>query len=346
MQIIFLTIFSAGLLYCFKATMIFAAQKTKQMQTDINIAKLDRIALLVVQTYHKNVQRQDYHLRNWISQLPSFPQFLAAFVSDSPIVDEVKSNATYKTLLVPEQEYVIRDHLFNNSFPFRKVQTSFILTFNQSLRYFLSTPADYFFRIDDDGSYYLPNVQKAIRELSRQKIDPRRDRIIRGTCCFWQGAHFFGGGNSFLMSRAAAEDLIKVYDEWGYNIDTPCDVYLMTLLKRFNDTVENMTIGGVTAGFTNDFYEIAAKGEWNRLETCPTSNFPGDRCPGAFHRVRDMFSFHHFWDFNQYHTSWEELLKNGTFPDTVFYHRCNWMCHACVANKETQEKHPELFPVH
>ncbi|OHT16295.1 hypothetical protein TRFO_13303 [Tritrichomonas foetus] len=319
--------------------------------SDYNIlTKLKRV-LIVVQTYHKHENRQQYHLQNWMMQLPDYLWIDAAFVSDVPIFqgkcnntkEPICNSKLYHTIIVPKHEYNIRMHLFKN-LSRQLTQVSFILTLNQSLRYFLKTESDYIIRVDDDVSFYLPNLKKAIDELDSH-FDPKTDKVLKGLCVSC-GPFFYGGGAGQLFSRAAAEDVLTNFDEWGLKIDVPWDVYLNTLAERFKIPLDQMTLGGMTSGFQSYFYEIAAKGEWNKFEQCPARNFDSSRCPGPFHRVKDIFTFHHFSDFFSQNTTWEKILGSGTIPDNLFYHNCNWACHPCLAPIELQNKHPKLFLQH
>lgn len=294
---------------------------------------------IAIGTYKKNINtRVKWHIEHLMhSNINHFPQIHPIFTTNVPI------NTTFPVVIIPSIEYNRTHTLMKNNAHVERFQTQIDMSTSQkhAALYFLNNTKDnWLIMIDDDAGFYLPNVQKAIYRLSTY-FDPEVP-LVFGSFVTFGKKEFLGGGGGFLFSRAGARLFLKHFDDWVRTMVVPNDVHMNKIIKFFNMTFIDSFFPGMTSGFIRKFYD---KKSLKNLHFKKSRCIRGDKDymfknkyfkPNRYanpsliaYPLNDIFIYHHYWDFDQSGTTWDQIIEKG-FPDNWYYYLCNWQCHICI----------------
>lgn len=292
---------------------------------------------IAIGTYKKNIgTRVKWHIEHLLrSDINHFPQIHPMFTTNVPF------NTSFPVVIIPATEYMKTKELMKNHTQIERFQTQIdkSTSFKYSALYFLNNSKDnWLLIIDDDAGFYLPNLQKAVYRLNTF-FDPGVP-LIFGSFVTFGKIRFLGGGGGYLFSRAGAELFLKHFEDWIQTMNVPNDVHMNQIIDFFNMTFYDSSFPGMTSGFIKEFYKNKRLNPNFRKSEC----IPGDKNyifknqifqsnkhtnPSLIaYPLNDIFVYHHYWDLDQYGTTWDKLIKKG-FPDNLYYYLCNWQCHLC-----------------
>ena len=86
-------------------------------------------------------------------------------------------------------------------------------------RYFLeNTTHSWYWSMTDDVSVDVDGLEMIIEELN-QKYDTEKDYVLKGQCMYYEKEFYLQGGTGYIMSRAAARQLIEYGPRWIANMN-------------------------------------------------------------------------------------------------------------------------------
>ena len=312
---------------------------------------------VVIGTHARNINtRAKWHNHHFLkSGINQYPPIHPAFTTNVPFA------CNFTQIVVPQDEYKKLEELFKTrKLPRKNTQIGASLSYKHSALHFLyNTTDNWLIRIDDDAAFYLPNLQKALNRLN--KYYNASKPYIFGSYVTFGKAGFLGGGGGYIFSRGGAKLFLEYFDKWVNTMYIPNDVHINQIIKLFNMTFLDTHFPGVTSEFYQSFYSDMVnkiKLSKQNKQINLTQYFSHEPCVRGdkdiiFHddnlkfnrtinpsligySLNDIFIYHHYWDFNRYNTTWDDVIREG-FPEDAFYYHCNTICHICKPNNINQQ---------
>lgn len=296
--------------------------------------------LVYLDTYPSKENRQKFQDISFKKQVKSNPKILEYL--NIFFISTRKVNSSIPTLIM-SQEFINNTikHFPKNIYRYA-TNTNQMMHMKLSFEYLLSNPKiNWILDVDDDSFVHFPNVLKLLKHL--EVYDSKKPYIF-GECASNRPlfTYYHGGGAGHIYSRGLVEDLYPNFNNWIEEMHVQDDVHLLTLNQRYNLSWFQIHIGGMISGIDHQFYRNLKTYHYSNFPLCSV-NFSLTRCQTAFHRVNNVFTYHHFWDFFQFNTTWGEIVDQ--FSDNIYYHDCSMRCKVCKMREGDILKYPNLFSV-
>ena len=171
--------------------------------------------------------------------------------------------------------------------------------------------------VTDDVKINIKNLPRMIKILNF-KYKPRDDVIVKGNGIDLLSLPFLQGGSGFIISRKAAEEILKMKHWILYDSFLVDDMRFSEVWKRLGLRMRNISSGFFLGHQFDDFNDEIIDHNFKIIPNCPLIN-PQRSCGYNFHHLKDLTIFHTIWN----HTQLDLLSKTifGNIPNNLYWYQ-------------------------